>query len=80
MEADSQIESLYRSLREIEQEIDQFIEENAFYLNFKNKAWAACPQGQRLLSLSERWVGIRVQIQMEKLKEKANGTGNQAEG
>jgi hypothetical protein len=58
-------EQLVCLLRKIETEIDCFVRKNAFYLNFKNKAWAACPQGQELLFLCAEQAKIQSQILRE---------------
>jgi hypothetical protein len=65
-QANGHVESLYRLLRLLENEIRQFVDDNIFYLEFRNKAWAVTPQGQRLLSLSERWICIRDEIEFAK--------------
>lgn len=51
-------------LKELEREISNYIEVNAFYLNFKKKEWAACQRGQILLALTRMAVNLRHDIAM----------------
>ena len=51
------------TLFEVERKIVAYIEENQFYLEFKNKHWAACPQGQTLMTLTILATNLRYEIQ-----------------
>jgi hypothetical protein len=54
--------NLEKLLREIELEIAKFVESNAFYLEFRNKCWAAGPTGQQLLLLHRIAINLRCDI------------------
>jgi hypothetical protein len=54
---------LEETLLEVERKIVAYIEENRFYLEFKNKQWAACPQGQTLIILTILATNIRYDIE-----------------
>lgn len=62
--SDKQVDALLLKLNGISAEIERFCCEHAFYLNFQNKAWAACRQGQQLLLLSEQYINIRIELQL----------------
>lgn len=59
---------LILTLRKVEYEISRHIEDNKFYLEFKNKCWASCPQGQDLMALTILAVNLRYEIETIKNK------------
>jgi hypothetical protein len=50
-------------LFQIERKTVAYIEENQFYLEFKSKHWAACPQGQALMTLTIIATNLRYEIE-----------------
>ena len=56
-------QKLVKTLVEVELEIERYIVEHKFYLDFRNKAWAACPQGQALMSLTILATNLRYNIE-----------------
>jgi len=54
---------LILTLQSIEEEIAKYIEDNRFYLEFKNKGWASCSQGQALMTLTNLATNLRYEIQ-----------------
>lgn len=75
MEPD-RIKKVYESLLKIEAEIDVYVQENSFYLNFGNKAWASTPAGQYLLLLSEKYLIAYDEIYSMRGKEGDDGYQN----
>ena len=53
-------------LKEVEKEISKFLDDHAFYLEFKNKSWAACPSGQTLLALTTLAINLKYNIETMK--------------
>ena len=54
--------NLEKLLKEVELEITKFLEDNSFYLEFRNKGWAACPTGQQFLLLHKIAINLRYDI------------------
>lgn len=56
-------QKLVKTLVEVELEIERYVFEQKFYLEFRSKAWAACPQGQALMSLTILATNLRYDIE-----------------
>jgi len=50
-------------LLQVEKEIHRYIEENKFYLDFENKGWASCSQGQILIYLTMMATNLKQDIE-----------------
>jgi hypothetical protein len=69
MEEDCEIIYLKSELNLVQKKIDSLIKNNPISLDFSKKSWAACPEGQELLSLTNKSEQIKKEI-YEKNKQK----------
>jgi len=56
-------DKLSLSLEDIETEIRKFIAAHDYYLDFSEKAWAACGAGQSLLAMTTIAVNLKYDIE-----------------